>query len=153
MTGGSWFKIRVALMILSFASSMVLPPPVEFAELVRLPSFIAWIAGGMIVLGLLLMPFLLQLIFAIQSVNPLSKTTWTVPTHQSNPFQFGNPLLFFHFAAYLFGACGLGMLFASLWWGLPALLDGLTRIVAAFSVLLGVRLAMRLFKSRIPATT
>ena len=116
-----------------------------------MPSWMVWMIGAMMLLAILVIPLMLQAIIAIQYVNPFSDKTWTRPTHESNPFHFGNPLLFFHFGAYLGGAGSMGTLLSAIWNGLPALLGGLAGILGAFSVLLGVHLAMRLFRSKMAA--
>ena len=155
MKGKTWFQVRLVLMAFAFVSLLAIPSgqftPGQFTELAEMPSWRVWVSGAMMIIFIFTMPMILQVIFAIQYVNPLSDKTWTRPTHESNPFHLGNPLLFFHFVAYVFGAGSMGTLLSAIWNGLPALLGGLAGILGAFSVLLGVHLAMRLFRSKMAA--
>jgi hypothetical protein len=87
-------------------------------------------------------------VLSIQVVNPLSDAQWTRPTHASNPLRLGNPLLFFHFAAYLAGAIGIGYLLSALWNGVYAIGMGVFMLLGAVATLAGVRLSMVVFKSK-----
>lgn len=106
------------------------------------------LVGIFAIAGVLLMPVMLLAIIGLQALNPWSDDLWTRPTHRSNPFRLGNPLLLFHFAAYFAAASGLGVLVSSLWHGLYAAAYGALGILGAASVLVGVRLCMRVFKHK-----
>ncbi len=150
MTGKAWFRIRLGLMAFAFVASIAVPPP-KASQFGNMSSRMAWIAFlASVLLSILALPVMLQLVFALQAVNPHSDKVWSRPTHQSNPFHIGNPLLFFHFGAYVIGTGSLGILISAIWNGLPALLGGLAGIVGASSVMLGVRVGIRVFKSKLP---
>ena len=148
MTGNTWFKIRLALIAIGFAAGMFLPwneTATAFGEMPREMLVLVLILS---VGGVLLSPIILLFVIGIQSTNPFSDRRWTRPAHRSNPFRFGNPLLFFHFAAYFTGAQALGVLVSALWWGPYAAAMGALGIAGAAGILLGVRLSMRVFKRK-----
>jgi len=145
MAGKTWFRIRSGLLAYGFIAAAA----TAHVQLAQLRSFpFAMTLGFYVVCAVMLLaiPLMLVAVIGFQAVNPFSDKMWTRPTHQSNPFRFGNPLLFFHFAGYFFGAAGLGVLVSALWNGLPALLGGLEGMVGAFTTLVGVRWAMHVYR-------
>jgi hypothetical protein len=144
-----WFQVRIVLFTLGFL--VALAAPIEQPE--ELHSMQSWMLGIVVLIllvSLLLIPCMILIVIGVQSVNPLSDQIWTRPNHHVNPFHFGNPLLFFHFAAYLFGSCALGVLFSSLWRGSLVALEGCYSALCSLMVLVGVQLSMRVFKRKLP---
>jgi hypothetical protein len=144
---GVWFKIRLGFHAFGLVSGALFAHR-GAAGLTGLepwgPRFLA-IFGG---IAVLVLPFMLVAVLSIQAVNPLSDKQWTRPTHASNPFRLGNPLLFFHFAAYLALAQAVGILLSALWNGVYAAALGVFMLLGAVATLVGVRLSMRVFKSK-----
>ncbi len=147
MGGNKWFKIRLVLFVLSFASALFVPNP-QIEELSRASGMDRIILSVALVLVAVFIPFALLCILTIQTINPFSDRLWSRPNHQSNPFRLGNPLLFFHFAAYFFAAAGAGTIISCLWRGLFAVIFGLTMLGYSLSLLIGVRLVMGVFKHK-----
>lgn len=147
MTGKMWFRIRMALFVLTFLSALLVPNPQieELSATSGMDQIFLFVFLGVVAVFI---PFMLLCTLAIQAINPFSDKVWTRPTHQSNPFRLGNPLLFFHFGVYLCAASGLGIIVSSLWRGLFAAVFGLIMLVYSVSILLGVRLTMRVFKHK-----
>jgi hypothetical protein len=145
---GVWFKVRLGFHVFGLAGGALFAHQ-GVAELARLEpwelGFLAILSG----VAVLLMPFMLVMVLSIQAVNPLSDAAWTRPTHASNPFRLGNPLLFFHFAGYLAGAQGLGFLLSALWNGVYAAAIGVFMLLGAVATLAGVRLSMWVFRSKL----
>ncbi len=152
MSGKTWFKIRIVLFVLNFAGALFVPNP-QIEEFSRTSGMDRIFISAFLVFGAVLLPFMLLFILAIQVINPLSDKIWARPNHYCNPFRLGNPLLFFHFAAHLFAVIGLGIIISSLWRGLFTAIYGLLIVVYALSMLIGVRLAIRVFKRKIAEDT
>lgn len=145
--GRLWFRIRIGLIAVTFVMGLFSARE-EISELEQLPASALRFTAMHLGFGILLMPLMLLFVIGIQATNPLSDKTWTRPTHSSNPLRLGNPLLFFHFAAYVFGASGLGVAVSALWNGPYAAAIGLLLIAGAGSVLAGLRLSMWVFKDK-----
>lgn len=152
MTGTTWYRIRIALIVAAFATTLFarLFVPFEQIEEMKLFSPFQFVVMGVVALiGVLLMPLMVLFVVGIQAVNPASDPKWALPTHQSNPFRLSNPLLGFHFAAFVFLACGIALIFSSLWNGWFAIAEGVFTIVGAIMMLIGIRLCVRVFKHKI----
>ncbi len=154
MSGKTWFSIRLILFVLSFLSALLVPNP-QIEELSRTSGMDRIFFFVALAVVAVLIPFMLLAVLAIQTINPFSDKVWTCPTHQSNPFRLSNPLLFVHFCIYLCAAAGLGTVISCFWQGPFAAIFGFIMLAYSVSILLGVRLAMRVFKHKMagePAT-
>ena len=148
MTPQTWIRIRAILLGLSVIAgglAFLMPDTFPYSDL---PPSMAWIFGGFILLSLVLAPFMLAAVILFQAINPFSDKVWTRPSHYCNPFRLGNPLLFFHFASFMFMAAGLGMSLTSFMGGIRQLLEGVYTILGGFAFLAGVHLAMRWCKHK-----
>ncbi len=147
MIGSTWIKIRLSFFVICFASALFVPA--EQSEKFEISS--DWMFSVEVIfaiLGLMFIPIGLLLVIGLQAANPFSDEKWSPPTHRSNPLHFGNPLLFFHFAAFGIGAQSLGFLTSSLWNGWPVAVLGTFGVLGAIMVLVDVRLCMRVFKDK-----
>ena len=147
MTGKTWFIIRIILIVLSFLSALSVPNP-QIEELSTASGMDRIFFLVFLGVGAVLIPFMLLTVLAIQAINPFSDKIWTPPTNHSNPFRLGNPLLFVHFGVYLCAAAGLGTIISSLWRGLFVAIFGFILLIYSLSILIGVRLSMRVFKHK-----
>ena len=147
MSGHTWLRIRLGFMALVFLAGLFVPAE-QFEELRSRPNRTLATVGVFKVVSLSFIPLMLLLVIGIQAVNPFSDDKWTVPTHRSNPLRLGNPLLFFHFGAFIGGASGLGMLVSSLWNGLFVAAFGAVVVLGSIMSLVGVRLCSRVFKHK-----
>ena len=139
-----WFKIRIALLGVAFVSGIFVPNQ-QIEELRDMPQLALVVIVVAIFAAMVATPFAIVLLVGLQTTNPMSDKIWVRPNHQANPFHFGNPLLFFHFAAYLGVACGIGAIVGSPWFGRYAAMRGLVGILFSLMVLAGVRLSIRVF--------
>lgn len=147
MTGTTWLRIRIVLIGVVFVASLF--PPLDDLQTWRdLPQGMFPVMLVFILLGLALIPFGVVFVIAIQAVSPWSDAVWTRPTHRSNPLHLGNPLLFFHFGAYLVLAAAAGTMIAGIRHGWLVFAQGLLTLAAAAMIRLGVALCMRIFKTK-----
>ena len=150
MSEKTWFRIRISLFVFSFAAALFVPNP-QIEELSTASGMDRIFLFAALAVIAVVIPFMVLAVLAFQAINPFSDKTWKLPTHHSNPFRLGNPLLFFHFAVYLGAAAGLGTVISSVWRGLFAAILGLILLVYSLSVLIGVRLTMRVFRYKMAA--
>jgi hypothetical protein len=142
-----WFKFRIALICLSFLMAWLIPDQ-HLDELRSMPGWMLAATGVICLLFVATTPLFILFLIGIQSRNPLSKRTWRKPDMQANPFNFGNPLQFFHFAAYLLGACAFGVLISSPWRGRYFVAEGMFLAMESLMILAGVRLSLRVYKHK-----
>jgi hypothetical protein len=143
-----WFKIRIVLFAIGFLLAVFLPTD-QIDELRSSPQWILVALGVMSVLFVVITPLLILFVVGIQSINPLSDRSWDEPNHHANPFHFGNPLLFFHFAGYLGATVGLGILLTSFWRGPYAAASGAFVLLDSLMIGVGVRFSARVFRKRV----
>ena len=145
MSGQSWFKVRIGLMIFCFVGTLIvtLGGPDPSAEMLT-----EWFFVTLSVLILFAIPLIVLGFVGICAVTSKADVKWDAPSHYSKPFSAVNPLFFFHFGAYFMGAGGLAILLSSLWNGLGTALEGIFALLESLMLLWGTRLSMRVFKSR-----
>ena len=147
MTADTWFKIRLVLMGLAFLSGLLGPSVTADGFEDTLPL---WLIVVICLFVLVPIPFGILLVVGIQAANPLSDKTWNAPSHHANPFRLGNPLLLFHFGAFLVAAGSLGVLLSAAWKGALVAVGGAFGVLAGVSCFLGVKLSMRVCKDKLP---
>lgn len=140
-------KWRVGILVAFFlyalaTTSLSAPYIAEQMSLPWLAAFCAIAAVGS--------PLVSVVIIAIQLGNPFSDDIWELPASDSNPVYLGNPLLVVHFGAWVFIAFGLGQVLGASWTGIPALVMGLGSMLFGGGMLLGLRLAIRLARRKLP---
>lgn len=102
---------------------------------------------------LISIPIMLLFVIGIQYINPLSDKYWSKPTHDANPFCFGNPLFFFHFGAYQMLAVGVGSFISALWHGWPALLHGIFLLLGSLMFLVGIHACVHCYHKKFLETS
>jgi len=107
-----------------------------------------WWDSWPFLVGAFLATVAVALVLTVLAVSPLGNRSWTRPTHHDNPFRFGNPLLFFHFAGWFLVAGGSGMVLGFLVGRGWQLLYGLLVVTVGVGCLLAVHLAMWLRRHR-----
>lgn len=142
-----WFKIRLVILAVVFGMSLV--QSFFYADQFprRLISSREFALFGLI--GLVLFPFMIAVVIGLQRFSPFSDKTWRRPTHHDNPFQFGNPLPFVHFAIFLNAAWASAMILSSLWNGTEFLRYGIVQMLGSLSVWTGLLLSMRICRRKI----
>lgn|SRR5690554_2031716 len=93
-----WICIRVALVLMVSVASMVNPFATE-----DIASF-DWLS---LLVIFTVSPIALLLVIGIQAFNSQSQKVWLKPSWSLNPFNFGDPLQFFHLGGYIMLAQGL----------------------------------------------
>ena len=101
----------------------------------------------------LLLPLLVVGGVLLWGTRPIADRQWSRPSHYANPGTMRNPLFPLNFIGYVCIAMGAGGAISSIWNGIHASIHGTLNILAGMSVLLGVRLDMKLCKSRIAAAS
>jgi tellurite resistance protein TehA-like permease len=99
MKTNKWFLIRLGLIAVSAAAYAIQGPVSVHAE----PP----IDLSALVMGLFFGIIGLQFVLTIQFVNKKSAEVWKPPSWSENPFQFKQPIQFFHLGAWLFIASSL----------------------------------------------
>ena len=144
-----WFKLRITIITLSAIATggfVLFAPPLPFFS--DAPPYIVWSDICAVIFMLVITPFMIAAVISFQSINPLSDQVWTRPSHNINPFRFGNPLPFFHFASYGIMAQGFAMVLTSIIGGWTQFLYGILVVMGGFLGLAGVHLSMRWCKHK-----
>ena len=91
----------------------------------------------------------LPVVLAIQVVNPWSAQTWRRPSWSVNPFNFRDPLQFFHLGAYGCLAQGL-VIFVRVQLSSTAFyVESLVPLAMGVGILLGIRMVEIVFSSKV----
>jgi hypothetical protein len=140
MKPNNWLYIRLGLIIASASLCLWRGPVSAHAE----PP----IDTHAIAIGLLFGIFGLQFVLAMQFINKRSPESWQLPSWKTNPFQFKQPIQFFHFGAWLFIASSFVTTLLT-WLRNPKfILDALMPLFIGIGLLLGVQLSRFLFRSK-----
>ena len=135
-----WSLIRVVLVLLASVMSFFVPlepqsqPPITWLALAAI--FVFCPLGLLFVLG-------------IQVVNPWSAKVWRRPSWMLNPFNFREPLQFFHLGAYVCLAQGIVILGRAAFSSTPFYVEALLPLVMGLGILAGVRIATVVFRSKV----
>jgi len=88
-------------------------------------------------------------VLGLQVFNPRSAKEWFHPSWQINPFNFHQPLQFFHLGAYVCLASGLVVVARLAISQIPFYVEALVPVAMAVGVLLGIRLVALVFRAKI----
>jgi hypothetical protein len=136
----TWVIVRWAIIVASAVGALFTPlrpqalPPIDWGSLSAI--FLFCIVGMVFVLGL-------------QVFNPHSAKEWLRPSWQLNPFNFHQPLQFFHLGAYVCLASGLVVLARLAILQVPFYVEALVPVAMAVGVLLGIQLVTLVFRAKI----
>lgn len=134
-----WMIVRFAVVVASAVSACFSPlkplakPPIGWETLIVIFFFIAF--GLVFVLG-------------IQRVNPMSAKIWHRPSWNLNPFNFREPIQFFHMGAYASVAAGSVTLLRLLGSSGTFYPEAFVPLVMGVGVLAGIQLSMLVFSSK-----
>ena len=112
------------------------------------PQSVPAVTWSTLLAALLLTPVGLLFVIGIQAVNPRSAPRWRYPSWSVNPFTMKEPLLFFHFAAYVSIAGGVGSIAYVLIHDVPTSPGAFLEIVIGIGLLAGVRLCSIIFRQK-----
>lgn len=135
-----WGLLRVALVLFAAVASFFVPlepqaqPPISWLALAAI--FVFCPVGLLFVLG-------------IQVVNPWSAKIWRRPSWMLNPFNFREPLQFFHLGAYVCLAQGIVTLARVAYSSTSFYVEALLPLVMGFGILAGVQIATVVFRSKV----
>ncbi|WP_064603967.1 hypothetical protein [Photobacterium sp. J15] len=90
---------------------------------------------------------ILLLVIGFQAVNPFSNKVWIEPSWDINPFTLSQPLVIFHFQAWVVTVQALVNLIVSVFQGY-SYWSSLMGVTAGLSVLLGLRGARVIFRHK-----
>lgn len=135
----SWAWIRFALVIAGFVGSLFMPPE---------PAAVPSLQWGTLAVVIVLMPVSLLFVVWLQFINPRSAAVWRYPRWGINPFMFSEPLQFFHLAAFVCLAQGLGFLIKLGMTRTPVFPEALIGLIMGVGMLLGLRLCTVVFRRK-----
>ncbi|MHC4552333.1 MAG: hypothetical protein ACYSUT_06155 [Planctomycetota bacterium] len=144
----SWKKARIVFYILSFITGLF-----SFSEVQEDMVILSSVDGPFMELILLIFSILTVLfiypafliVIGFQVKNPLCDKVWYLPEHSKNPLNLGQPLYFFHFAAYSGICTSIGILVSFIWNGLQAIGIGLFLLFAFLNVIWAIKFCIRVF--------
>lgn len=136
----NWFFVRVGLVVFGALSALFVP---------LTPQAAPPIGWGALAVIFLFCPGALLFVLGLQALNPASAEVWRRPSWQLNPFNFKEPVQFFHLAAYVFIAQGIVTLVRLAISSEPFYVEALVPIAIGVGVLIGISLSRRLFRSKV----
>jgi hypothetical protein len=104
---------------------------------------------GALLAILVLCPIGLLVVLGLQVINPRSAKLWFHPSWRLNPFNFRQPLQFFHLAAYACFAQALVVLARLAVSQVSFYVEALVPAVMAIGILLGLQLVTLVFRAKI----
>jgi hypothetical protein len=93
-------------------------------------------------------PIAMVVVFGLQRVNPRSAKMWHRPSWISNPFNFRDPIQFFHFGAIITIAQGVVVLARVSLTSTPFYVEALVPLAMGLGMWIGVRVVMALYRSK-----
>lgn len=97
----------------------------------------------------LLIPLSLIFVIGIQYFNKHSGKIWKYPSWSLNPFNFTQPLQFFHFATFMLIPFGLSSSFSLLWNGFDYASEAILPLTLGCGLLIGLHLCLYVFQNKI----
>jgi hypothetical protein len=139
-----WLYVRITIVLLGAIAGCV--APLGPAAKPTIDWHIVLIIFGFISIGLVF-------VLAIQAVNPRSARIWQRPSWIANPFDFKQPMQFFHMAAFATLAQGIGLLGHLLFARFPFYAEAALPLAMGAAILLGLRFTMLVFRSKMEQVT
>jgi hypothetical protein len=93
-------------------------------------------------------PIAMVVVLGVQRINPYSAKVWHHPSWTSNPFNFRDPIQFFHFAAITTTAQGIVVLVRVSLASFPFYVEALVPLAMGLGVWVGVRVVTALYRSK-----
>ena len=93
-------------------------------------------------------PIAIIVVFGVQRVNPRSAKVWHPPSWTMNPFNFRDPIQFFHFGAIITIAQGVVVLARVSLTSRPFYVEALVPLAMGLGVWIGVRLVETVYRSK-----
>jgi hypothetical protein len=134
-----WAKVRLVLIAGSLVGAFFMPPE---------PTAVPPIHWDFLPLALVSFPFMLLFVIWVQYINPYSASVWRHPDWNVNPFNFSEPLQFFHMGAFIFIAQGVGFLIKLAITQTSIFPEALMGITLGISTLFGIKLCTLVFRKK-----
>ena len=135
-----WLYIRAALLVFVAVATLFVP----LGPQARPP--IGWEALAII---FIFCPVALVFVLGLQVVNPLSAKEWRHPSWNANPFNFSEPLQFFHLGAYVCLVQGVVTIARVAVSPVQFYVESLVPLAMAAGIFVGLQLVMRVFSSKV----
>lgn len=149
----AWKIARIILIVASFASGVVeglYVPGAIFQDLYH--NFGILGVALLLLFPVVFVPVAMLFVIGVQFVNPFTSPKWKAPTWNSNFLNLRDPLHFFHLGAFLGVSGAAGLLVCSPFAGLWVFLAGVSCLTASVSLLLSIRLCMKVYASKFEAS-
>lgn len=137
MSVWKWFRLAAISLVLIAGCFVPLGP--------RASPPLAWYVPMVI---FVFCPIAMVLVVGVQRVNPRSAHVWHRPSWTGNPFNFRDPIQFFHFAAIITIAQGVVILARVSLTSFPFYVESLVPLAMGLGVWVGVRVTMALYRSK-----
>ena len=132
-----WLYVRLTLLVLN-----AIPLPFASSPL----STLLWsVIFAVLVFSTLAIPFLVGM---QNFLNPYSAPRWTKPSWYENPFNFQQPIQFFHLAGFVMMVLGISQLLTSSFPDLSSPSAGVLFLAIGFGDWLGVWICVFVFRRR-----
>lgn len=134
-----WLWVRLGLVSAAFLGGLLMTPE---------PAAVPPIEWAVLPIVLILVPFGLLFVVGVQYANPRSAPVWRYPEWRVNPFKFSEPLQFFHLAAFIGLAQGVGTLIHLAITQTAIFPEALMALAIGVGMLLGVKLCAVAFRKK-----
>jgi hypothetical protein len=135
-----WLIVRWVIIAASAVGALFVPPGPQASPPIGWSALLAILA---------FCPVGLLLVLGLQVINPRSARLWLRPSWQINPFNFRQPLQFFHLAAYVCLAQALVVLARLAVSQVSFYVEALVPVAMAIGILLGLQLVTLVFRAKI----
>ena len=132
-----WFRLAAIVVVLIAGCFAPLGP--------RAHPPLAWYVPIII---FIFCPIAMAIVFGVQRVNPRSAKVWHPPSWTRNPFNFRDPIQFFHFGAIITIAQGVVVLARVSLAPFPFYVEALVPLAMGLGVWVGVRVIEALYRSK-----
>ena len=142
MNGWVWFRLTAIALVIIAGCFVPLGP--------RATPPLDWGVLGII---FVFCPIAMVIVFGIQRVNPHSAKVWCRPSWTTNPFNFRDPVQFFHLAALVSIAQGL-IVITRVWiTSYPFYAEALVPLAMGLGAWVGVKVVMVVYRSKFAPDT
>ncbi len=135
-----WVVVRWTIIAASAVSALFTPLRPQALPVIGWDSLLAIFLFCVVGLAFLL---------GLQVINPYSAKVWLRPSWQLNPFNFQQPLQFFHLGAYVCIASGLVVSARLVVSQVPFYVEALLPVTMGIGFLLGIQLFTLVFRAKI----
>jgi hypothetical protein len=140
MNRSNWFYVKIAVVGIGFIFGLLSPflgsSEAEYIDIMDC------------LIVLIFCPVGLLFVIGIQAINPISGKIWTKPSWESNPFNFKDPLHFFHLGALNILATSVGSFISTFFQNPTLWFPVFLYFFAGAGTLAGVQLCQFIYKKK-----